>query len=260
MDGGASWQHFEIGYRNNSVLPLAVDPHGAVFAGACPAWGPAMDRYGIYRSSDTGETWERTGTGGFCIHDIAFNDRGDIFAVSADTLYRSTDDGETWVAVTGHLGALGATCVVTDPRGAIFTGTGTGLLRSIDNGASWERIRGGLAERTGITCLAVNPAGHLFAGVQDHGIFRSTEGGETWEQAGENLADAHIYDLAVHPSGTICASSSDGALSISVDNGIQWNRIGQFSQPVRCITFDVSDHILVVPNRRGVWRSIRPVR
>jgi photosystem II stability/assembly factor-like uncharacterized protein len=96
-------------------------------------------------------------------------------------VYRSTDNGETWTAVTKGLTCGNIWSLVINPDGDIFAGTagcGTGVFRSTDNGDNWALANNGLTS-TDIGALAINANGDIFAGTHSQfgvggGMFRST--------------------------------------------------------------------------------------
>jgi len=231
VDAGAHWDPIFDGEPVSSIGSLAVAPSdpNVVWAGT----GEAFIRSnisignGIYKSTDAGKTWTRSG-----------------------------------LEATGRIGR-----VVVDPRNpdvvfacALGHAYGPqperGVYRTVDGGRTWERVLF-VDENTGCSDVAIdahNPR-TLFAGmwqIEVHtwgrtsggsgsGVFRSTDGGATWTRlTGHGLPHAPLGKIAVQAArsrpgrvyalietgddlpGLDGSKTQTGSLWRSDDNGDSW--------------------------------------
>ena len=168
-DGGATltsvWPH----YLPQSLGAVAVDSHGAVWAGTGePDHGGGSAYYGngIYKSSDYGATWTNMG----------LEDSDTIGEIAIDP----RDDSRVFVAVQGALHD-------TQPS--------RGLFMTEDGGANWTRVLAPESTSTGAIDVSINKTNPdtMLATTWDkirdeksriygpHSyVYRSTDGGRTW--------------------------------------------------------------------------------
>jgi photosystem II stability/assembly factor-like uncharacterized protein len=158
---------------------------------------------GIFRSTNRGETWEKTLDLNTWAVESSSSDPSIVYAIANDsqgyhdlrTLYRSADAGRTWSLMSdlpsGRFAmsiAAGHVPLVIDPRDAmtLYVATrpdattleGGWVYRSRDGGASWERFDAGLEpiDRE-IGALAVSADGTTVFAATHNGVRRlSLEG------------------------------------------------------------------------------------
>lgn len=156
-------------------------------------------------------------------------DKGIVYAASAaGGIFKSTDTGNTWASIFDNVGpqSIGAIAINPQNPNIIYVGTGeanasgdsyagTGIYKSIDGGSTWSFA--GLPESYTIGRILVDPVrpdtvyaavmGLLFGTNSERGIYRSTDGGTTWEQKLYIDDTTGCADIAVHPSsGTLLAA------------------------------------------------------
>ncbi|MFK7936581.1 MAG: WD40/YVTN/BNR-like repeat-containing protein [Saprospiraceae bacterium] len=219
-NGGQHWENISDGYFGGSVGAIAVseyDPN-VIYAGGGETTlrGNVSSGYGIWKSEDTGKTWEQKGvkesrhTGRIRIHPrdpnlVYVASIGNIYKDHAQRgVFRSKDGGDTWEKVLFVNNSVGAVDLTFDPNNprVLYASTwkvrrtpydfssggeGSGLWKSTDGGDNWENIstREGLPKGTlGIIGVSVSPVNseRVFALIEnkDGGLFRSDNGGETW--------------------------------------------------------------------------------
>lgn len=230
---GGVWKSTDQGAHFTSTWPLSnpqaigalvIASNGTLFAGtgeANPGGGSiTYGGSGIYRSTDSGATWQLTGlTNSGAIGRIAVDPTdpqhifvaaaGDLFNPGAERgVYESTDGGSTWpLALAGDNATTGAVDLAIDPVNPnrvfaamwdhlrqpnlrTYGGVGSGLFRSTDGGSSWQRLTNGLPAaaanigRIGVALAASNPQ-RVYAIViqtngQFQGFYRSDDGGDSW--------------------------------------------------------------------------------
>jgi photosystem II stability/assembly factor-like uncharacterized protein len=134
-NGGRAWRELAFPVEYAPVLSLALAPSYALEQGAIYA---GTEAWGLYRSIDEGQTWERLGENAIPEDVSSVLTAGDG-AASADLLVLSTagvlvshDEGETWQDVSPDLAdEQGWTCVAA-PDGLT---AGAPLLLGLSDGA-----------------------------------------------------------------------------------------------------------------------------
>ncbi|MFW6192289.1 MAG: WD40/YVTN/BNR-like repeat-containing protein [Gemmatimonadota bacterium] len=169
-DGGESWTH--LGLEDTRHIGKVVvhpdDPDVAWVAALGNLWKPSPER-GVYRTSDGGESWQRT------LHVDTLTGVVDLEVSPADpdVLYAAA-----YQRLRRAWGFNGG-------------GPGSGIYRSTDGGESWEELTSGLPEGvTGRIGLAVSPADPdrvwaLVEHAEDEGTYRSDDGGDTWRKVND---------------------------------------------------------------------------
>lgn len=165
-DGGLSWRYVVIDSSHAlGVMEMCVAPNGTIFA-ATTALSPVY--YGIYRSTDNGETWRQANNGlsNLDMASVTCDETGAVYAGSMNGLFRSTDNGESWRKV-GFEKNIVADILVVRPD-LIFianapNGAPAGIFRY--DGRSWSQIG---PPPAGGDCLARSGSGILigtFGGI-----------------------------------------------------------------------------------------------
>ena len=194
----------------------------------------------------TGEPWTRNSTS------------------IGDGIYKSTDGGETW-AKSGLPNSERIAQVVVSPKnsdtvyaavpGALWSDSpDRGLYKTTDGGKNWQQILKGPNLSTGASTIALDPTNPdvMFAGLWDFrrkgwtfrsggdgpdaesgsGLFRTADGGATWKEItpennkGFPKKPYGRLALAIAPSNAkrvYCfVESTDSALYVSDDGGQTW--------------------------------------
>ena len=217
-DGGRSWQPvltpaagFERGDAQFNALAQAASQPNIIYAatggeqfGFAVAGGTAV----IYRSDDTGSTWERVWEGADfgAVYSLAVatDDPKVVLAGSNTGIFRSTDSGLTWTLElpTGDLGRGKIYSIANTPSSPalFFAGhTEGGVFRSDDGGQTWVESSQGITDgRIHEVVIAPSDTSVVYAGTHN-GIFRSGDGGRTWQPRSQGLGFLNVATLDVHP-------------------------------------------------------------
>ena len=228
-DGGYSWQ--KVG-TPESGLPSGL--HDAIVLDARGEPGNrklvAITRgHGVYRSLDSGRTWQAANSGlespgliaGLAAHPSDDDVYWCVTRGATATVYRSDDGAQTWRRVSRDLRAADVrnfAVAPADPRRLYLTARhyyersrgvfAGGVYRSDDGGVTWQHV---LEDRFA-EGLAVDPrdADVVYAGLTDHpyhdestgrGILGSRDGGRTWTSLnGNGLTCRHVTTITIDPN------------------------------------------------------------
>ncbi len=223
VHGGFGWKELVNGLDHTStVTSILIVPS----PGTPGILLVATEGNGIYRSTDEGASWKKSGKGpgNPSISTLSGGSQGNVLAIDeSGHLYLSTDSGETW-----NLTTIPDKTVITAAdvsTGKMLAGDDSGnLYASLDKGIHWSKAAQ-LPSETAITTIRQDPSdttGNTFyTGTRDHGLFRTTDNGSTFQQAGNALKESHVISLAVQP-GFIIATTWEEAAFISTDSGNSW--------------------------------------
>ncbi|MEO6222897.1 MAG: hypothetical protein ABIP90_06575, partial [Vicinamibacterales bacterium] len=143
-----------------------------------------------------------------------------------DGLYKSTDAGKTWarsgLANSEHIGKIlvdpnNSQIVWVAAQGPLFSSGGErGVYKTTDGGATWSRSLF-ITEDTGVTDIAIDPrnsntlfagsyqrrrhVGQMVGGGPDGGVYKTTDAGKTWVKLSKGLPPGEVgrVALAVDP-------------------------------------------------------------
>ncbi len=270
VNGGATWQAVFEKQRVSAIGAVAIDPinEKVVWAGTGEA-NPRNDvTYGdgLYKSTDGGKTWNRSGlAGAWSISRIVIDPRdprhvvvgafGDPFKDSANRgVYVTFDGGTSW-RKSLYLGpASGASDVAMNPEDPnivyagmwhfrripwTFTSGGPddGLYKSSDGGRTWRRLSDNGLPRgyTGRIGLAIAPSrpNRVFALIEAKGgiLWRSDDAGAHWTMTtNDTLADQRPFyftHIAVDPKNPNHVYAVSEMLSESKDGGRKFKEIAK---------------------------------
>lgn len=247
-DNGLSWANQSVGLRMADINTVAVCSNGHDLL--------ALTRAGVFRSTDSGSTWEGAGVNplevaGF----VAFG--GKLFiGSSGGGVFASSDDGTTWSfadsGLTTRYDSYVRAILATEKY--LFIGTDTGVFRSSDTGRTWTQFKVGSCE-----VVSLGQFGNrIFAGTGDGWIpccggtlFYSTDFGTTWDSVNSSLRGLVVYSFASE-RGFFFAVTDSGVFR-SADSGITWEHLSyDFSNHTRLIGTDAG---ILYAGASGLLRS-----
>jgi photosystem II stability/assembly factor-like uncharacterized protein len=211
-----------IGPDGGEANALAVDPQS-------PSTIYAVASGGIFKSTDSGETWKPHGvpnSRGLIALAIDAMNRGTLYVGTISGVFKTTDGGASW---TSPQTAFPVNVLAVDPRsaGTIFAGTplSSGIFKTTDGGATWIAASyTGEAPRV-ILALALDAQdpSTVYAGALN-GLFKSTDSGATFVAAATFAVNALAMEFRDHT--TVYANSSTRGVVKSSDGGTTWSAAG----------------------------------
>ncbi len=225
VDDGASWRQVKGGLPETDFAQIVVDPILPETLFLTGSDLPLADLnpdevYGIWKSSDDGNTWGKVGGATFGrasgpVKAIAFHpdDQQVMYAAGDGGIYLSPDRGETWTSINGRLPFTPMNAVATDGQtlyaGSAGAGVFPGPIHPLIHTADWAR-HSALAAPIHHIQIALHPADPLtlYASAYPGGVFKTGDGGATWRECNSGLPSFAVadptrqgyYALAIAPS------------------------------------------------------------
>lgn len=257
-DGGETWKH--VLYLNDQIgandIVWGKDNPKILYASMWENY-PGVNGVGsgVYRSIDSGVTWNKCGGGlpggeeiGRIGLAVSQTDANKVYALldhrgriqeGAAQVYKSTDAGETWsrthddeLMIFSRIGWYFADIYVNPQDDEEIFGLGVRVAHSTDGGKSFNLLSGTVSHLTPSAAnglhldhceLWINPLNpdHLVLG-NDGGLYQSYDKGKSWLHL-NNLPTGEFYDVAVDQSEPykIFAGAQDNATVYG--SAVEWD-------------------------------------
>lgn len=248
----------EVGHPERSI---AISNDGA-------AWYGGTFNGEVYRSTDTGASWERRSTGlpqvdGASIDSLVIDPQnaGHVYAVFypaaavSSSIYETLNGGGTWTPVT-TLDCSNSKCkdIAIDygDSNRLVVPSVFSLYYSSNGGATWNA-----STTTGAFILVrfhPHVTGRAYAVTWSGSVFRSTNAGQDWVPLGR-VHSNNVFDLTFDgtDSERMMLGTSEGVFE-SDDGGSTWNRRTnglQASTPLRLVAGGLGAQGLVLASSLG---------
>ncbi len=219
-DNGSSWTQSISGLTRLGVSSIVVHPTipSTIYIGTGDRDGGDVSGYGVWRSTDSGDTWSayHSGMPNTTVGEIIMDpdDSSIMYAACHNGyIYRTTDGGANWSA-SNFLGVI-AMDLAMHPTNSdtIYAGSLWGeFWRSLDGGATFSEITSGLGTTGNRIAIAVSAdePDYVYALVGGSsglvGIYRSTNSGTSFST---RTTTPNILGYEIDGSGTASQSSYD---------------------------------------------------
>ena len=282
QDSGTSWEAVDDFMANLAVTSIAADPRTTgetnstvLYAATGEGFynSDGLKGYGLFKSTDGGETWEHLASTDpttqdsdwYYINRIAINRNGVIIAVARNNaIFTSSDDGDTWSkSAPGPNWYSMMDDVKFDPNDdtkAIVGSISGNIYYTTDSGSTWTEVNIVDASSSWISgrveIAYATSSNTIYASVNNNSgeIYRSTDGGVTWvEQSNpKHLGSQGWYANAIWVDPTDANHLLIGGLDLyrSTDGGVNWTKISTWW---RSPSSPHADHHMIIndPNYNG---------
>jgi photosystem II stability/assembly factor-like uncharacterized protein len=211
IDAGNAWRLVDSLSGTRGIFFLSMAPNGSLF-------GAGFDN-GVYRSLDSGQTWEQVQSGAH-IYALHSSSNNTVYIGTNQGILRSMDNGTHWIQPTSVLGDDVVMSIHSAPDGLVFAATSVGLYSSTNQGDTWVLCTNGIPT-VYVLAVHVDITGMVLAGTYGRGIFKSIDNGINWSANSGGLATSEVLNLISTSGGTIICY--DGyAVYRSTDRGASW--------------------------------------
>jgi photosystem II stability/assembly factor-like uncharacterized protein len=234
----------------------------------------------IYKSRDTGKTWENMSRGMSHSRVISFAIDplfpANIYAgTKGDSVFKSFDGGQRWASRRTGMANITITSVVHQlifsPGSSdhLFAATSMGVYETTNAGEHWIKRMDGMKEVLMVISIAVDPTQPqtAYAGTSG-GVYKSVDGTKTWKKINNGLVAPEVLKssraLGVtkvkvdpHYHETVYTATLTG-LYKTTNGGEIWEKVGKtLPDPMLSdLVVDTSTpHQLYVGSRAGIHKS-----
>lgn len=192
----------------------------------------------------------------------AESDPNYLFVGTTEGVWRSRDSGDTWEKIPSDTMPINVNSLAVDPTdtNTIYAGTWWRPYKSTDAGRTWRLIASGMIDDSDVFAVNVNPrnTSHIIASACS-GIYQSFNAGERWTKIqGIPSTSRRTRDILQHPSrpDTYYAATTEG-FWMSINGGRSWSMTTQRSLEVNAVAVhpDEPDRVFIATNVHGVMVS-----
>lgn len=186
---------------------------------------------GIFRSDDSGDSWEQLPTqatpGLVHVESLAMDPRTTdiIYAGTWYLPYKTVDGGKTWKSIkNGIIDDSDIFAIDIDPRDPnhLIASACSGIYETKTAGESWRKVQGIPSQSRRTRAILQHPSvpGVVFAGTTE-GFWRSERGGDADSWMVTTSRQLEINSISVHPSRpeTIFIGTNNYGVMVSYDSG-----------------------------------------
>lgn len=232
-------------------------PQDVFFTG--DATGIAVASGVIFRTTDSGNSWQEVADAGIALSGIAFPSASDGFVTGANTtLLHTTDGGATWSQEPLAGAPSGADLSVidcADPNLCLMVDRpGSRLIRTTDAGATGAAI----TPATGKVLSAAFASASRAVAVGERGLMVvSDDGGATYTPIGGELAGLVSGRLRATSSQVANIGGANGILARTLNGGVDWSTVGVPTTAfVTDASFPTADVGFAIDEAGGAFKTV----
>jgi photosystem II stability/assembly factor-like uncharacterized protein len=250
VDHGLTWQR----YDGFSLKPLRLHaaPHGTALLSTQSGSGAFAPTAVIYRSVDSGRSWDATMLAGEAVNDITWSN-GKWSVATGTGVFHSDDDGVQWMRAPAITPYTRSVLSIEASGDTLLVGVANlGLWQSI-GGSEWTYVSHGVFP-IGVANVASTAEGLLAFSLKENQLYARDARSVTW--------DMRHYPSGETPTGFLFDRgrlylSNTGALLTSSDFGRSWDRIsdGLENHWKLGVLVRSGEYLIVSVNGFGIARS-----
>jgi len=278
-DGGNSWRevfrHLDVGEGDPKesrhgfkAIAYAPSNPSIVYAGmrkcrrTIDGDFPARPSFGMYKSTDGGETWVEINNGLrtslININCIAVHPTNpDVVYIGTwrDGVFKTTDGGQSWVAKSNGLVSADVRSLAIDPQNpeVVYAGLGggAGIFKTTNGGELWGAINSGLSIECPSYLLSI---GQVKQGISLEQPPRRSVGADYY-----SVPWTSVWSIVIDPTNprTIYAADHHSGVYLSTDGGANWVPIneGLSTKAVTAMAISADGKVLYAATEgEGVFR------
>ncbi|HLL73234.1 MAG TPA: YCF48-related protein [Pyrinomonadaceae bacterium] len=220
-DGGQTWRE-SVELKTEALHSLAQSPSD-------PSILIVGSNKGVYRSSDSGDTWEQLPTSAYPdirnVESIAVDPRDPraIYVGTWHLPWKTEDGGKTWKSIkTGMIDDSDVFAIEIDQSRPdhVIASACSGIYESKNAGASWRKVQGIPSQSRRTRDILQHPAipTTIFAGTTE-GFWRSTNGGDSWMLNTSRTLEINAIAVHAKEPQTIYIGTNNYGVMVSRDGG-----------------------------------------
>lgn len=183
--------------------------------------------FGVYKSTDAGETWVQSGTTGISSTNLnitalavnSTNENSVYIGLRGDGLFHSTDGGANWTNIGQDIPDQTIHGIALVDNNTIYVATkDKGVFKSVDNGTNWIQVLNETNNSTDfptklLMAIAVNPKNknNIVVGDIHTGIYMTIDAGVNWTKLNQGLMNKAITSLSFSLDGKTLFTGTKGA-------------------------------------------------
>jgi photosystem II stability/assembly factor-like uncharacterized protein len=257
-----------IGPPGGNIQSLAQNPANMneLFAIVYKPFG--FDSPYIYRTINSGQSWERIPFQSAGLYDVAIDPvNQSVFALAANGVYKSPDHGETWKFIEisyGFLDTENGDLAISPSSPNVIYASGNHLgyiavFKSTDSGESWTMKMNDPSSSCQYACsLAVDPSSPdiVYVGGYPNQLYKTNNGGNSWELITGSIKGTP-YAITIDPTNPskIYVGTKVGIYR-SRDRGQNWAKNNGLASAFTLAIDPSSPSILFAGRGKKIYKSV----
>lgn len=195
---------------------------------------------------------------------VAESKPGVLVAGALDGIYRSSDSGNTWSKISPERNAeiRNIESIAIDPRNpdVMYAGTWHLPWKTTNGGRTWQKVSRGMENDSDIFSIMVDAGkSHIVLASTCSGIYRSYSAGQLFHKVHNipySARRTHVLRQSRGNGRIVFAGTTEG-LWKSLDGGTSWRRSSSRTIVVNDVLVDPrhSDRVLLATDRIGILKS-----